>query len=72
MDERTIEQWTQVFEKLPAGDISIPPEQYVANRIIGDLVGYRHASKDRQRDVRELANAITAYAKLLDQHGVKP
>lgn len=71
MDVRPVDQWMQIFERLPASDIRIPVEEFVANRIIGDLVGYRHNSKDRQHDVSELTNAMIAYARLLDKHGVK-
>jgi hypothetical protein len=71
MDPRPVEDWTKIFERLPSPD-GEPVEHVIARRIIGDLVAYGHASRNRERDTAELANALTAYAKLLHQSGVTP
>jgi hypothetical protein len=63
MDVRTVEQWKQVLERLPSPG-GTPVEQVAANRVLGDLVGYRHSSRDRKRDVEELANAMQAWVEM--------
>lgn len=63
MEPRTVAQWKQLLERLPSPE-GTPPEQVVANRVLGDLVGYRHASRYRKRDFEELANAMTAWNEM--------
>ena len=68
---RPIEQWTEILGKLPSPE-GQNSERLVADRIIGDLVGYRHSSKQRQRDAAEIANAMQAYARMMFDAGVRP
>jgi hypothetical protein len=63
MEARSVEQWKQVLNNQPSPE-GTPVEHVVANRVLGDLVGYRHASRYRKRDVEELANAMQAYAEM--------
>lgn len=63
MDPRPIEQWQEIFDQLPSPE-GTSVEKVLANRIIGDLVGYRWNSKDRLHDIDELANALVAYYRL--------
>jgi hypothetical protein len=66
-----IDTWKTIL-----GELASPEGQHMedimANRIIGDLIGYRHNSSFRKHDVRQLANALQAYARLLHEHGVTP
>ena len=71
MISHSVETWIEIFGKLPS-PLTETAEFSMANRIIGDLVGYRHTSKHRQEDVKNLANAMIAYARLLQQHNVTP
>jgi hypothetical protein len=43
----------------------------VAQYTIGNLIGYRSASTHRREDVEFLARAVQAYARLVQQAGVK-
>jgi hypothetical protein len=63
VNTRTVEQWKQVLGRLPSPE-GTPVEQVVANRVLGDLVGYRHGSRHRKRDFEELANAMTAWSEM--------
>lgn len=65
---RPVAQWVEIYRKTPAPESA---EKAIANRIIGDLIGYRHKSRHRDRDADELANALQAYAYLLQQIDVK-
>lgn len=67
---RTIDNWIEVFGKLPSPSTETA-EQTIASFILGDLVGYRDNSSHRNSDVAELANALQAYARMVQQHGVK-
>ncbi len=64
---RTVEQWIEIFNKLPAPG---SPEEAIAQRILGDMWGYRHNSQHRPGDAKGLANALVAYAKMLQEAGV--
>jgi hypothetical protein len=64
---RTIKNWVQCFEATPAPHSA---EEAIARRILGDLTGYRDNSQHKDSDVKQLANAIQAYAYLLQKHGV--
>lgn len=65
---RTTNDWITIFGKLPAPDSA---EEAIANRIIADLWGYDHnGSKWRSQDAVSLANALVAYARLLQEAGV--
>lgn len=66
---RTVDQWLEIFAKLPAPNSA---EEAIAQRVIGDLWGYRHNSQHRPGDAQGLAQAFIAYARLLQQHGVAP
>lgn len=69
MNPRPIEQWTEIFSRLDATTVSA--EQAIANRILGDLSGYRINSQHRARDNMDLANALQAYARLVQEAGLK-
>ena len=81
MDPHTIEQWMTILGRLPA-PTGRTVEEIMAERILGDILGYQHPSGGantyrrrsliKDRDVKELANALTAYAKMLAEYGVKP
>jgi len=64
----TVEKWKDIFSVLPAPHSA---EEAIAQRIIGDMVGYKHNSKYRSDDAKSLANALVAYAQLLQEYGVK-
>jgi hypothetical protein len=66
---RTVEQWKAIYGPLNAPASS---ELAIAQRILGDLIGYRASSTHRYEDAQQLANALAAYAKLLHEHGVTP
>lgn len=66
---RTIEQLVQQFGALDATNCS--SEEAISQRILGDLLGYRGNSSHRREDVEFLGNALQAYARLLQIHGVK-
>lgn len=71
MQARSIADWTAIFPKLASpADQSV--EQTIANRIIADLVGYKHNSQHRRVDIDSLANALIVYAKMLADAGVRP
>lgn len=65
---RTIKNWIEVFTKLPAPNSA---EEAIALRILGDLTGYRDNSSHKSDDVKQLVNAIQAYAYLLQENNVK-
>lgn len=71
MDPRPVEQWVKIL-----GDIPSPMGQHMerdmADRILGDIVNYRHKAKTRSRDAAELANAMQAYARMMFDAGVRP
>lgn len=81
MEARTIEQWEQVFAKLPAPN-GENADVICARRVIGDLVGYLHPSgnentrrrrqADKDHDSQELANAMLAFARMYFDHGIRP
>ena len=65
---RDISQWTEIFGRLDATHRSA--ESAIADRIIADLFGYQHRSKYRPHDAEQLATALQAYAKMLQDAGV--
>ena len=65
---RTVEQWIEIFGKLPAPGSA---EEAMAQRILADMWGYRHSSKHRAGDAQGLANALIAYARMLQKAGVE-
>lgn len=69
MEAHSIDTWMTILSNVPAPDNA---EHAAANRIIGDLVGYRHSSRYRARDIEELANAMQAYARMCAAAGWKP
>lgn len=81
MDPRPVDQWQKILGDLPSPN-GVNSEQVMARRIIGDLVGYSHPSgkpatrarrqRDAERDAAELANAMTAYARMMFDAGVRP
>jgi hypothetical protein len=81
MDARPVEQWEQIYAKLPAPN-GVDGDKIIAERIIGDLIGYEQPSGNaatrarrqarKTHDVEELANALKAYARLYIDHGVRP
>ena len=81
MDARPIEQWEQIFAKLPAPE-GFNSDVLCAARVLGDIQGYSHPSgseatrKRRQRikdrDAQELAHAMLAFARMYYDAGVRP
>jgi hypothetical protein len=81
MEARPIEQWQQILGDVPCPN-GFNMEKAMARRVIGDLVGYNHPSgsvstrrrrqQDAERDAAELANAMTAYARMMFDAGVRP
>lgn len=65
---RTTEDWLKIFSTLPSPNAV---EVDMAARIIDDLVGYRSNARSYRDDVETLANGMVAYAKMLQEHGVK-
>lgn len=65
---RTVEDWIKIFAALPAPNSA---EEAIAQRVISDLWGYSHNSKHRVQDATSLANALIAYARLLQESGVQ-
>jgi hypothetical protein len=65
MDPHSVATWITIINKLPSPLLETV-EQTIANRILGDMVGYRHNSQWRKRDIDELANAIQAARVILD------
>lgn len=68
MEPRSVEQWMEIMRRMDV-PAQARPEAAVADRILGDLVGYSHRSKNRTRDGGELANAMLAYARLMKEAG---
>jgi selenocysteine-specific translation elongation factor len=70
---RTVDNWIVVIANADAtheGDA-----QAAARRILNDLTGYPHSHNrsyinNIEDDVKQLANAMQAYARLLQQSGV--
>jgi hypothetical protein len=81
MDPRPIEQWQKILGDLPAPN-GENAEYIMAQRIIGDFVGYEHPGGNartrerrtaiRQRDAQELAHALQAYGRMMFDAGVRP
>lgn len=67
---RSIDQWADIFRSLPTS-MADPAEVAVAHRIFGDLLGYRDSSKHRREDAMQLSNAMQAYARIVQEAGVK-
>lgn len=67
--ERSIAEWEKIFGTLDATNCG--PEDAIANRILGDLVGYRTNSQHRQADARQLANALQAYFNVCRDCGLE-
>lgn len=69
MAARSIGEWIDVIGNADAtnyeGDASA-----AARRILADLMGYRISDKHHANDVKELANAIQAYAKMINDAGI--
>ena len=58
MEPHTVETWRTILEKEPTPEAA-------ADRILGDLLGYRWKDRPtRKRDAAELANALQAYRTL--------
>jgi hypothetical protein len=64
-----VETWIQTLSQQPAPESA---EIAAAACIIGDLRGYRQGNRFQDSDVRDLANALTAYARMLHTAGVTP
>lgn len=63
IETRSVEDWTKLLGALPSPD-GVPVEEVVANRILSDLIGYRGASPRRREDIKQLATALVAFAKM--------
>lgn len=70
METYSIDDWMIILGRQDATHSSA--EIAAANRIIGDLVGYQRSSRHRQRDAKELANAMQAYARMCIDAGLRP
>src|SRR5579862_1224191 len=80
IEPRPVEQWSQIIAtKIPGPFLKTATA--VAERVLGDIEGYTHPNsgnettrKRRQRvkdrDVIELANAMTAFARMFSEAGV--
>ena len=66
---RLVAQWAEILGNCNATNCG--SAQAAANRILGDLVGYRHTSQHRAADIEQLANALEAYALLVQRAGLK-
>ncbi len=64
------DQWKVVLGKADATHRSA--EEAAADCIISYLAGYPARSKWRAKDTRQLADALVAYAQLLQEAGVTP
>lgn len=80
MDARPVEQWREIFSKLPSPE-GVPTQIIAARRLIGDLLlSYRGPGvqrtnqyrNDRLHDEEQIGAALVAYAQLLWQHDVNP
>jgi hypothetical protein len=71
MEPRPIEDWQKILGDLPAPE-GENMETIMGNRILGDMVGYRHGSRDRLRDAEEVGRAMVAYARMMFDAGVRP
>jgi len=81
MDARPVEQWIEIFGKIPAPN-GVDADKLIAERVIGDLVGYEHPSGNfktrerrqyrKDRDAQELRNAMIAFARMYYDTGVRP
>jgi hypothetical protein len=67
MDPYIIAALKKQFEALDATHISA--EEAIAHSIIRDLDGYDTGSGWRNADAKFLANALVAYAQILQDHG---
>lgn len=56
---RTVEQWDKILKGLFPQD--------AAKRILGDLTDYRLNGNHKDDDVKQLANALTAYQSINDE-----
>jgi hypothetical protein len=66
---RPIEQWVEILAALPAPHSA---ELAVAERVLGDLAGYRQNSRWRADDAEQIAAAMQAYARLCFDAGFRP
>jgi hypothetical protein len=63
LDPRPVATWRAVIERLPQPD-DVSHYEVIAQRILGDLAGYRYESKWRRRDAAELAAALEALVQM--------
>lgn len=81
VNPRPVEQWLEILGALPSPE-GVSTEKIMGRRIIGDLTGYSFPSGNAQtrarregaadRDAQEIANAMTAYARMMFDAGVRP
>ena len=69
MDPRPVSQWIEILGKTNASHCSAGFA--AATCILGNIVGYNFKSLNRIQDAHELANALEAYATMIQQVGVK-
>jgi hypothetical protein len=67
MTVHSIGDWTLMIGRAPASN---GDAEAAARRIIDEIYGYPSRSKHKDHDVAELANALVAYAALLQHHGI--
>ena len=68
MTARTIDQWKEILAALPSPD-GVPVSLLAAQRILDALISYRWHGKDRPNDTLQLANALEAWAQLVNLAG---
>ena len=73
MEPHSVETWETILGRLPSPE-GLDTSRLCAERIAGDLVAftYKITKAHRDRDIRELTNALIAFARLHAKAGVIP
>lgn len=71
MTTYTPEEWVVKLGRLASPE-GTPPEEIMANHILSELGGYRQNSVARKDDIKQLFNAMEAFARLTIQYRVQP
>lgn len=62
MSARTPQEWRAVFAKTPGHS-----DADLANRVLADLIGYRHSSKHRKDDAQNVLAAMRAFGEIMQE-----